>query len=303
MRRNLVGIFIISLLVVFIAGEVIGRFFGLTSLSLYQADKDYEYIPKPNQKTRVYRNKYATNEFSMRSEPIHQDDSCTVLLIGDSIIYGGNSTDQDSLASTILERAATTRFRRKVRVLNISAQSWGPDNGAAYIKKHGLFNADLIILVYSSHDAHDNMTFNTKIGPAPYYSKNVLSAWEIIFQKGIAHLTNMFSKKNEQKDLLITNGSKFNTGFAYFSGISKAQGIPVALYLHSEVDELKKANYSSGGVEIISFCRQNNFQLIKGIEREIPDLYDDQIHFNNEGQKLLAKTLLPVIVSNLEKSF
>lgn len=49
-------------------------------------------------------------------------------------------------------------------MLNISAGSWGPDNCAAYLKEKGTFGAEGIILVVSSHDAHDNMNWQTVVG-------------------------------------------------------------------------------------------------------------------------------------------
>lgn len=286
---------------VFVAGELIGRYMGLNRLSLYKKDNDYEYIPLPNQNTIVYRNKYQTNEFSMRSKPLSESDSAVVLLIGDSIIYGGNSTDQDSLASTILEKELSQTLRKKIRVLNISAQSWGPDNGAAYVKKHGDFNAKFIILVYSSHDAHDNMTFKTDIGNAPYYDKNQMLAWQTIVDKGWSTVSGFFeTKKKNKKELLINEETEFNSGFKYFKTLSEKEGIELLVYLHSELEEIQENNYTKNGIEIIKFCEENHIPLIKGIREEKPDLYSDQIHLNNKGQRFLSRVLYPFILEKFK---
>ena len=99
----------------------------------------------------------------MRSLPIGTNDGCTVLGFGDSVLNGGTLTDQDSIATTIVEKQLR-RTNANLRFLNISAGSWGPDNCAAYLKKFGSFDAKMIVLFVSSHDAHDNMTFEKTVG-------------------------------------------------------------------------------------------------------------------------------------------
>lgn len=298
--KKKVQIFCLTIVVIFITGECIGRYLGLNQLSLYQEDKDFEYIPQPNQHTLVYRHKYSTNEFSMRSDPILPGDTCTALLIGDSIIYGGNSIDQDSLASTILEKMLFAKFKRRIRVLNIAAQSWGPDNGAAYIKKYGTFHARLIILVNSSHDAHDNMTFKTTMGKDPYYTKHNFLAWETIIEKGWPAIVSKFSH-NKPDNLLIDNGIEFNSGFNFFDSLRTRDHIALFDYLHSSVGEIENKKYESGGTEIINFCTQRQIPLILGIEKEQTNLYMDDLHFSNQGQKLLANALYPVIANTFQQ--
>lgn len=289
---------LIVLFAVLIAGEIAGRYMGLNKLSLYQADETFEYIPQPNQNTLVYRHKYMTNKFSMRSLPIQKDDSCIVLVVGDSIIYGGNSIDQDSLATSRLEKILSQKLKHPVRVLNISAQSWGPDNGAAYIRKFGLFNADLVVLVYSSHDAHDNMSFDTKIGVAPYYTENSTFALQRLIEKSWPMIVNKIKGSNDTK-VVKRQDNIFNTGFKFFADTTKAKQIPLELYLHSETEEIARKKYQRGAYEIIEFCERNGIPVTKGINNETADLYDDQIHFNNSGQRFLSDELYPVILKHL----
>jgi hypothetical protein len=90
--------------------------------------------------------------------PLTEKNECIILGFGDSVINGGTIIDQDSLATTITENQLQNRIGNGVRFLNISAPSWGPDNCAAYLNKYGSFNARMLVLFVSSHDAHDNMT-------------------------------------------------------------------------------------------------------------------------------------------------
>ena len=80
-----------------------------------------------------------------------------ILVFGDSVLNGGSLTDHKKLATTLLEKSLQKSCDPLIRVLNISAGSWGPDNAFSYLKKHGDFNASAIVLFFSSHDAHDNM--------------------------------------------------------------------------------------------------------------------------------------------------
>ena len=160
----------LAVLLFIIITELILRYvFGFCNAPLYLEDPDFEYIYAPNQSHFRFRNVVRTNEESMRSDSISASDTTVILLIGDSVINGGNPTDHNELASTILEKNLTEKLGRKIRVLNISAGSWGPDNAFAFLKKKGTFNADMICLVASSHDAYDNMSFNKIVGIFPNY--------------------------------------------------------------------------------------------------------------------------------------
>ena len=150
---------------------------------LFQEDNAIEYIPAPNQHSVRFGNKIAYNEYSMRSLPIDADDRCIVLGFGDSVLNGGTLTDQDSIATTIVEKQLQ-RTNESIRFLNISAGSWGPDNCAAYLNKFGSFNAKMIILFVSSHDAYDNMTFEKTVGVHKSYPKEQYHLAFLNFWKG-----------------------------------------------------------------------------------------------------------------------
>lgn len=275
--------------------EVICRYFGLNTYPLYIKSKDYEYALKPNQNTVIYRNKFITNEYFMRSASISSKDTSVILLIGDSVVNGGNLISHENLASTILENELTKVLKRNVRVLNISAKSWGPDNAAAFIKKYGLFNADIIFLIVSSHDAFDTMTFSNIVGVSPDHpDKNTLFATHTLLKKIYnRYFPNTINEIPVQK--------KWNTGFNYFKNISKFNNIPIYVYLHSTKTEQKAHTYENGGKEIIKFCNKHRITVIKGINFEQEKYYFDDIHMNDSGQLFLSKILFSYILENKNK--
>ncbi|AHM62225.1 hypothetical protein D770_19880 [Flammeovirgaceae bacterium 311] len=290
----------VFLLLIGLAGELLGRYFGLTSFPLYEASDAYEYIHAPNQKVRIYGNWYITNEHSMRSKPLSEADSTIILLIGDSLINGGNATDHDSLASTMLEISLSDYFNSNVRVLNIAEGSWGPDNAAAYIKERGVFNADMIMLVFSSADAFDNMQHEPIVGVhGQYPDKQAFIAWEKIIEKGWGRILEYSGVKHDKKkntDLTIKAAEVFNPGFEKFKQLSDSSSIPLHFYLHVGQDELEKGMLQDSGKLIVDFCRKNGIPYTIELDRNINKThYIDKIHYNNRGQKFLAENLFPII--------
>lgn len=324
--------FIIFLIVVAGIAEAVLRFkYGFCNAPLYISDPDFEYIYAPNQDVKRFGNVVRTNAFSMRSEAISASDTMVVLLVGDSVINGGSMTDQDSLASGFLEKRLTTALKQKVRVLNISAGSWGPDNIAAYLKKFGLFNAKLICLVTSSHDAHDIMAHESQVGidpqmPNKQYSVALIELWERYkylypyYVDYYAEKLPFFSTQKEidpvaQKPKVDTakvetpvdtgirkDGVGFNPGYAQLKEIADAHKIPFFIYLHPEISEVEMGHFNDQGNEIINFAKENNVRLISEFDyKPSTKMYRkmDVVHFDNKGQIFLTNNLYPIILEYL----
>lgn len=132
------------------------RWLGLGDPPLYEASPEYEYRLKPHQSLRRFGNDFQTNSFGLRSpelSPLRPQGRRRVLILGDSIVWGGSQLDQRFIATELI------RERLDVDIANVSAPSWGPANQLSFIKTHGLQNSTDVVLVISSHDAHDVPTF------------------------------------------------------------------------------------------------------------------------------------------------
>lgn len=298
------------ILIILLAGltEIVLRFkYGFCNAPLYISDPDFEYIYAPNQKLTRFGNHIRTNSLSMRSDETSASDSLVILLIGDSVINGGNLTDHDSIASTMLEKKFLKTFHKKVRVLNISAGSWGPDNMAAYLKKYGLFNAKLMCLVTSSHDAHDIMSHQSPVGidpgmPDKQYKVALVELWDryrFLILYTIKRYIFFFSDQTEpeketkvkakqisktipaaiRKDSIRNmelndagirkSGIGFNPGYELLYKMAKDNSIPFLIYLHPETSELELGHFNDQGEEIIQFAKQNNIRLINEFDAGI----------------------------------
>lgn len=300
MKQKIFILFI--LLLVFVVGELVLRFaFGFCDALLYRGSDKYEYIAQPNQDRHRFGAHIYYNSYSQRNgEP--DSTKVRVLGLGDSVIFGGTWMDQDSLASTLFSEATGTQM------LNISSGSWGPDNCAAYLKEKGTFGASAMILVCSSHDAYDVMTYVPVVGVVPTYpDRQYKLAWtELIDRYLVPRIRMMFGKtevkldpdeqvvkNSEFKNTVRQKSSSFNNGFVQLLDISQKKNIPMAIYLHAENDEISAGRYNEMGQKIIEWAAEHDVCLIEGLRAgETENMYHDKIHFNEAGQRFLATQMV-----------
>ena len=247
--------------IILIATEILLRVaWGFANAPLYFESRAYEYMAKPNQDGYRFGNHYHYNSFSQRSE--EPDSTKTIVLgLGDSVIFGGVLTDQDSLATSLF--SAETGMQ----MLNISAGSWGPDNCAAYLKEKGY--------------------------------KQYLTAWgelicRYIYPRTIGKMIGGGKLLDPDAKVLNgigihKNGKEFNSGFAQLKTMADSANIKLIVCLHPDQEELTVKRYNGQGQEIIKWCETNSVQLIKELDEGITkEMYRDGIHTNAKGQRFEA---------------
>ena len=141
---------------------------GLGDPPLYIADPEIGYLLAPEQKLRRQGSVYETNQYSMRSQPL-QSETERILLVGDSVVNGSWWTDQTQTLSNLLANQIEKDSQDSVEVLNISANSWGPRNELAYLKRFGLFDASTLILVINTDDLVATEPTSIVVGKSPSY--------------------------------------------------------------------------------------------------------------------------------------
>jgi hypothetical protein len=291
-------------LVVLILSELTLRFIiGLGDLAIYREDKNYEYFHAPNQDVYRFGNHITTNEFGMRSKKVNKKKKITILEFGDSVLNGGAHVDQEKLATTLQENNLNKTFNNQVQVLNVSAQSWGLSNAFAFLKKHGDFNANMIVLVFSSHDLYDNMHFKKVVGNHPAWPSQkpllaLTDAWSRFIWPSI---TRLFTGEDEYEYLKDFNDSKINPGWDAFFEYCSTNNIPLIVYLHASQKEINSGSYNKSGKKIIEISKQNNVQLVTDLtELEgKSDAFIDDIHLNELGHKIMTDLLLPKVKKSL----
>lgn len=326
--------FLILAVILAVTAELVLRYkYGFCNSPLYISDPDFEYVYAPNQDVKRFGYVLRTNSYSMRNDEVLPTDSLVILLIGDSVVNGGSLTDQDSIASTLLEKRFLKDFNKRVRVLNISAGSWGPDNIAAFLKKYGTFKAKLICLVTSSHDAHDIMSHQSPVGidpgwPDKQYKVALYELWDryrwIFFyylntwffaptvdQDRQKVLVDSVKKDSVKKEKLMESGIRkpgigFNPGFQQIYDIAQKDSIPMFIYLHPETSEIELGHFNDQGDEIMAFAIERHIRLVNEFSLGIDPKYYrkmDVVHYNSQGQVFLADNLYPLFQEylNLKK--
>lgn len=299
----------VSLLVAaLVVGELVARtVLGLGDPPLSIAHPTIEYLFRPNQDVMRFGNHFVTNEYGMRSGPLPKKkaaDELRVLVFGDSVVNGGNLTDQEDLATTLLARSLAKDLGRSVYVGNVSAGSWGPGNWLAWARKYGFFDADVVVLVASSHDAADNPTF-APLDPSTHpQQKPPLALVEGVTRYLPRYLPRRKAAAPAPEEL--HTAAAMQRGLAdlrEFLLLARAQVPRVLLVQHPEQKELESGDYLPGHdaiARVAAECGVSVRQLAPGLAEvvrkgEMP--YRDGIHVNAVGQEVLAGVLEQVVVA------
>lgn len=169
-------------------GELSLRGLGFGNPTLMQADAETGYRFVPNQVVYRFGHRIEYNQFSQRSEPIKPEKSLgtlRVLMAGDSVLNGNNTTDQKQTISELLE-AQLQVAGQQAEVLNASAGSWGIGNQLGYFRKFGFFNSDAVILQIGTHDLLQPMSESGGVGKTPLMpDKKPLLAIQEVFDRHI----------------------------------------------------------------------------------------------------------------------
>jgi len=130
-RRLLIAGAICATLVA--TAEVGLRLSGITDFALYDTDAEIGYVLRPNQSGAfLNRNTWAINDLSMAAGPFRPHlKASDVLLIGDSIVWGGNPLSQPDRLGPCLEAAAP-----RCAVWPSCAGSWAALNEITWMQRH-----------------------------------------------------------------------------------------------------------------------------------------------------------------------
>lgn len=297
-------------------GELVARFgLGLGTPPLSKSDPLIEYLYLPNQDVKRFGNRFLTNTYSMRSENFPKKKlgvEFRVMVFGDSVLNGGNLTDHDNLATTLLAKRLTEAKRIPVVVGNISAGSWGPGNWLAYARKFGFFEADIVLLLISSHDIGDNPTF-APLNPNTLPQVRPMSAlWEGVqrylprYLPDFATSPKMTSVTDPMAPVVSLTDEQIEQGRAdlkEFLSLARSQVPRVLVAQFPEQAELGPSGPYPGyglinsiadetGVKIFSI-----FPIMKAALDRGKNPYRDNIHVNDDGQSLLADLFFDAVMN------
>jgi hypothetical protein len=149
--------FIAAALLLVLAAEAAIHISRINDFPIYDVNNRIGYIPKPDQAGAfLWRNDWVFNELSMGTErPFRPGRG--LLLVGDSVVNGGNPLRHSERLGPALER------RTGVTVWPISAGSWGLQNEVTWLNDNPEVVAGVgrIALVLNSRDFDKPSSFRT----------------------------------------------------------------------------------------------------------------------------------------------
>lgn len=297
-----------GIVILAVALEVLARcWLGLGDPTLYVAHPTIEYLLKPGQVARPYGNLVEVNRFGMRSPDFAPDKVAgeyRVLVFGDSVVNGGNRTDQADLATSLLGPRFHADREGSVTVGNVSAGSWGPGNWLAYARQFGFFDADAVVVVVSGHDLRDNPTFADLNSATHPEHRPVSAAWDGVW-RGIVHawLSLMTESgdtggKAAMNSVAVERGEQDLTEFLRMAASHVPQVVAV---VHPEREELARPQESPQLARIERLLDQLGIPFVWGStclgRAEAAGLspYRDDVHLTAAGQAALVECLLAAL--------
>jgi len=226
--------------------ELALRLLGFGNPALLQTDANAGYIFAPNQVVYRFGNRLEYNQFSQRSEQIDSakpEGTLRILMIGDSVLNGNNTTDQKETIPELFE-ARLLGIKKQVEVLNASAGSWGIGNQLGYIRKFGTFESDAVILQIGTHDLLQPPSSSAGVGNDPLMpNRKPLLAIQEVFQRHVMpKFSSIFVSNSPAAGVRVSESQRFMENMQRFEQIValvRAKNIPLfVLYTCDRADLL-----------------------------------------------------------------
>jgi lysophospholipase L1-like esterase len=307
LARLLVLLAVVAVLTV--ACELFARYhLGLGDPPLSMSDPQIGYLFRPNQTCHRFGHLIHYNAYCMRWDdfPAHKSDprELRVMVLGNSIINGGALTDQSGVCTSILEKALAAKLHRPVVVGNISAGGWGPLNEWPYVQRYGLFDADVVMIVLNSNNAASPFLVEPVAGADPAFPdhKPWCATWEGITRYLPRYVPGLGTVGSNEGYHPAPDEPRIMASDMQAIGqiitTARARGAKTYVVLHWTRSELEQARAAKPGwlpprLQLIKAASQaaGVTGIISDDAGAGPSDYRDDIHPNDNGQKLLASLM------------
>ena len=286
-------------------------FLGLGNPPLYIGDEEIGYLLAPNQAIRRRGNRIQINQYSMRSGEIGEEKpqgSTRIMLLGDSIVNGGWWTDQKDILSELIETELVKNASgSEIQVFNASTNSWNPRNELAYLKRFGLFEADVLVLVINTDDLFGTAPTSVVVGKdLNYRDRNpplaLVELYERYFSKQ-PPIPELEAVKKEGGDRVGFNLEAI-TAINAIANSQNTQFILAMTPLLRELESGSRDYEQKARNRLLSFVTRQQITYIDflPIFADFPQpefLYRDRIHLSPQGETIVSKTLVEAIEKQL----
>ncbi|CAD5369168.1 conserved hypothetical protein [Rubrivivax sp. A210] len=266
------------------------RVAGMVDLPIYHADASIGYIPAAGQRgSFLNKNDWIINSRHMGAEEFVLDPVANLLLVGDSIVWGGNPYARAERLGPQLER------RIKGKVWPISAGSWSLQNELTYLQQ----NPDVV-------DKVDTIAFvlnNGDLAPASSWSctrshpltRPVVALWYLadkhVLQRPCEGTPPELKVESQDVAAMLAAFMAANTTkrVIVFLYPDKQEAADETL-LHSQLEAMESVLRAAGVQEVVSVGRDARW-------RGQPQAYKDAIHPSPHGMGVLAAIMATALES------
>jgi hypothetical protein len=307
---------LLGLVVVTAALELSTRALGAVDFPLYELDPDVEYLLRPNQAgVFLNRNAWAANDRGMPTDRRWADRrEPSLLVIGNSIVAGGNPYDQTEKVAAVLGRLLGDRFA----VWPIAAGGWSTVNEIAYLERHADVTAGADFFIWS-HVQGGLVAANTWLGERVFPTRRPSWATGYVFDRYVAPrvaamagiprvdpwVFDAASAAKRQREDLAANLHRFD---AMLGTLARSSGRPTpgALLLYPTRTQLIAAGRGEewlperADLERLAAAHDVSVIDLVRYPQWTAQLYRDDVHPTVEGNQVLARILASVVDRALE---
>ncbi len=279
--------------------------FGLGNPALVQADDQTGYRFQPNQNLWRFGKRIVYNQYSQRSDPIQPDKpprTLRILMVGDSVLNGGNPIDQSQIISEILKERLN-QSDDTVEVLNASSGSWGLGNQWGYLQKFGLFESDLVILQIGVHDLLQPTSTSEAVGSIYFPDQRpflaISEAWYRYAWPRISGHLRLNTPSSEIPQIQRSPEDQFAENMAIFRqmvGKIRSENIPVmVLFTPNHFDLIPSVQIPPYQPEFFLILQSEKIPVIdvyqawsKLSPSTIDTFFRDSVHLNEIGNEAVV---------------
>lgn len=270
---------IIFLILVFVM-ELLAR--SVLDFPLYSADSSVGYWLNPDQSgSFLFKNDWAFNDKSMGvANKFVETKNFDLLLVGDSVVLGGNPLRQNDKLGPILSR--NTGWS----VWPISAGSWAMQNELAFLDRNSsiLNHIDAIVFVFNSGDFGKPSSWSSEMTHPRSYPRSYL--W-YLFRK-------YFFRSNEAPTKQYRVAPR--DVLQMWNNFNLDSKVPVIAIGYPALDELNEdCNWIP-----LDFKKAGHWFCYDASEQHFAGDYRDGIHPSKSGDEKLAKFLQAVIQKSMQ---